>query len=48
MGPAEMHAVAELIGRTLRARTDESEVAAVRADVADLCAGFPPYPDLLG
>ena len=36
-----------LIGRTLRARSDEAEVAAVRSEVADLCAAFPPYPDLL-
>jgi glycine hydroxymethyltransferase len=48
MGPGEMQTIAGLIGRTLRARTDEAEVAAVRAEVADLCAAFPPYPDLLG
>jgi glycine hydroxymethyltransferase len=48
MGPGEMQTVAALIGRTLRARTDEAEVAAVRSEVADLCAAFPPYPDLLG
>jgi len=48
MGPDEMATIAGLIGRTLRARTDEAEVAAVRADVANLCATFPPYPDLLG
>ncbi len=48
MGPAQMQTIAELIGRTLRARDDEAEIAAVRADVAQLCAGFPPYPDLLG
>ena len=48
MGPEEMATIAGLIGRTLRARTDETEVAAVRADVANLCAKFPPYPDLLG
>jgi glycine/serine hydroxymethyltransferase len=47
MGPAEMQAVAGLIGRTLRARSDEVEVAAVRSEVADLCAAFLPYPDLL-
>jgi glycine hydroxymethyltransferase len=48
MGPGEMQTIARLIGRTLRARTDEAEVAAVRSEVAELCADFPPYPDLLG
>jgi glycine hydroxymethyltransferase len=48
MGPGEMQIVAGLIGRTLRARADEAEVATVRSEVADLCAAFPPYPDLLG
>jgi glycine/serine hydroxymethyltransferase len=43
-----MQTIAALIGRTLRARTDEAEVVAVRAEVAALCADFPPYPDLLG
>jgi glycine hydroxymethyltransferase len=47
MGPGEMRLVASLIARTLRARDDEGELAAVRADVGALCAGFPPYPDLL-
>jgi glycine hydroxymethyltransferase len=48
MGPGDMGAIATLIGRTLRSRSDEAEISAVRAEVADLCAGFPPYPDLLG
>jgi glycine hydroxymethyltransferase len=48
MGPGEMQTIAGLIGRTLRARSDEAEVAAVRSEVAALCAAFPPYPDLLG
>jgi glycine hydroxymethyltransferase len=48
MGPGEMQTIAGLIGRTLRARKDEAEVATVRSDVAALCAAFPPYPDLLG
>jgi glycine hydroxymethyltransferase len=48
MGPDQMQTIAGLIGRTLRARTDEAEVAAVRSEVAALCADFPPYPDLLG
>jgi glycine hydroxymethyltransferase len=47
MGAGEMRTIAGLIGRTLRARSDESEVKAVRAEVAALCAAFPPYPDLL-
>jgi glycine hydroxymethyltransferase len=48
MGPGEMQIVADLIVRTLKARGDEAEIAAVRAEVAVLCAAFPPYPDLLG
>jgi glycine hydroxymethyltransferase len=48
MGPGEMQIVADLIVRTLKARGDEGEVAAVRAEVATLCAAFPPYPDLAG
>jgi glycine hydroxymethyltransferase len=47
MGQPEMATIARLIGRTLRARDDEAEVTAVRAEVAALCAAFPPYPDLL-
>jgi len=47
MGPDEMKTIAALIGRTLRARADEAEIAEVRAEVASLCAKFPPYPDLL-
>ena len=48
MGAAEMQVVADLIVRTLKARTDEGEIAAVRSEVAALCAAFPPYPDLVG
>jgi glycine hydroxymethyltransferase len=47
MGPDQMREIAGLIGRTLRARSDEAAVAAVRAEVAELCAAFPPYPSLL-
>jgi glycine hydroxymethyltransferase len=47
MGPDEMRTIASLIGRTLRERTDEARIASIRAEVAALCAGFPPYPDLL-
>ena len=48
MGPEQMAVVAELVARTLKARTDEGEVAAIRREVAELCAAFPPYPDLVG
>jgi glycine hydroxymethyltransferase len=48
MGPAEMARVAELIGRTLRRRGDEPALTAVRAEVAELCGAFPPYPTLTG
>jgi glycine hydroxymethyltransferase len=48
MGTAEMEVVAGLIARTLKARTDEKEITAVRAEVAALCAAFPPYPDRVG
>jgi glycine hydroxymethyltransferase len=44
MGEAEMATIAGLIARTLRHRDDAAEVAAVRAEVADLCARFVPYP----
>jgi glycine hydroxymethyltransferase len=47
MGIDEMRLVADLMVRTLKARTDEREIDAVRAEVATLCAAFPPYPDLL-
>jgi glycine hydroxymethyltransferase len=46
MGTGEMRLVADLIVRTLKARTDEGEIDAVRSEVAELCAAFPPYPDL--
>jgi len=44
MGPAEMARVASLTARALRHRDDPAEVAAVRAEVLDLCAAFVPYP----
>jgi glycine hydroxymethyltransferase len=47
MGTDEMRVAADLIVRTLKARTDEGEIDAVRSEVAELCAAFPPYPDLL-
>ena len=43
MGAAEMARISALIGRTLRGRDDEQVVADVRAEVAELCAAFPPY-----
>ena len=46
MGPDEMATIAELIARTLRGRDDDSVVGAVKADVAELCSRFCPYPDL--
>ncbi|HEY1651478.1 MAG TPA: serine hydroxymethyltransferase [Acidimicrobiales bacterium] len=48
MGPGEMHVIADLLVRTLKARGDEGEITTVRSEVAALCAAFPPYPDLLG
>ncbi len=44
MGPDQMAAIAGLIGRTLRSRHDDQALEAVRAEVAELCRGFPPYP----
>jgi len=48
MGTEEMTRIGGLIGRTLRQRADDGAVAAVRAEIRELCAGFPPYPDLAG
>jgi glycine hydroxymethyltransferase len=48
MGVEEMARIGGLIGRTLRQRSDDAAVAAIRAEVRELCAGFPPYPDLAG
>jgi glycine hydroxymethyltransferase len=45
MREPEMQEIAGLIGRTLRCRDDEAEVAAVREEVATLCSKFTPYPD---
>jgi glycine hydroxymethyltransferase len=46
MGTGEFRRIGSLIGRTLRGRDDEATVAAVRAEVRELCAAFPPYPAL--
>ena len=48
MGTEEMARIASLIARTLTARDDEAAVAAVRAEVSELCSAHPPYPDLRG
>ncbi len=47
MGPSEMRAIGALIGRTLRGRDDDELIAQVRAEVRELCSGFPPYPTLV-
>jgi glycine hydroxymethyltransferase len=44
MTATEMPLIAELIARALRGRNDAAEVAAVRAEVAELCGRFPAYP----
>jgi glycine hydroxymethyltransferase len=46
MGADEMGVIATLIGRVLRKRDDDAEIAAVRDDVAALCSKFEPYPGL--
>ena len=46
MGRAEMGSIAALVGRTLRRRTDEAVLTAVRDEVRELCLAFPPYPGL--
>ncbi len=44
MTEPEMATIAALISRALRGRSDESELASVRDDVATLCSKFTPYP----
>jgi glycine hydroxymethyltransferase len=44
MKEAEMAIIAGFIGRTLRCRDDEAELAAVRDEVGTLCSKFTPYP----
>ncbi len=48
MGTGEFAAIGALIGRTLRSRDDDRALSAIRAEVRDLCAAFPPYPTLGG
>jgi glycine hydroxymethyltransferase len=43
MTPDEMPTIASLITRALRERGSSDEIAAVRAEVAELCARFPAY-----
>jgi len=43
MTPDEMPTIASLITRALRERRSADEIAAVRAEVAELCARFPAY-----
>lgn len=43
MKEPEMAEIADLIARTLKGRADADAVAAVRGDVAELCARFPVY-----
>ena len=44
MQEPEMGVVASYIARALRARDDSDALAAIRAEVRDLCARFPAYP----
>jgi glycine hydroxymethyltransferase len=41
----EMAVIAAFIARALRARDDAAALAAVKADVAELCSRFPAYPN---
>ena len=43
MTEAEMPVIASLIAQALRARDDAGDLAATRAEVADLCGKFPAY-----
>ena len=45
MTEREMPQIASLIARALRGRDDAAALAAVRGEVADLCARFPAYPN---
>jgi glycine hydroxymethyltransferase len=48
MGISEMRTIGALFGRCLRNRLDDQVIAAIRAEVRELCAAFPPYPTLAG
>jgi glycine hydroxymethyltransferase len=43
MKEPQMDTIADLIARALRGRANDAEVAAVKAEVANLCAAFPAY-----
>ncbi len=43
MGATEMAQIAEFTARVLRVPDDEGVISQVRAEVAELCAAFPPY-----
>ena len=45
MDSKEMGQIAEFTARILRQRDDDNAVKAIAAEVADLCADFPPYSD---
>ena len=45
MREPEMATIASLISRALRERESPETLAAVKAEVAELCAKFPAYPD---
>jgi glycine hydroxymethyltransferase len=45
MQQPQMATIASLIARALRGRDDQSELATVRREVAELCARFPAYPN---
>ena len=45
MKEPEMLHIADFIARALRQRTDESALARIKGEVADLCAAFPAYPN---
>ncbi len=44
MEETQMAEIAALIARALRERNTDGALAAIKADVADLCAQFPAYP----
>ena len=44
MGPREMREIAFQIHRVLSHRDDEGVIADTRAELAELCAKFAPYP----
>ena len=45
MKEPEMLQIADFIARALRQRTDESALARIKGEVAELCAAFPAYPN---